>query len=106
MTDPRDLAGDESAGLSQAAGTLIAGKARATVRSLLLSQEHRYEKTLERASEWRQASILPARHMPRCLPLVTWVVFSVIQGLPESSAMAVTEIERGGVINHPVFFLS
>lgn len=40
------------------------------------------------------------------LPLMTWVVFSVIQGLPESSAMAVTEIERGGVINHPVFFLA
>lgn len=40
------------------------------------------------------------------LPLMAWVVFSVIQGLPESSAVAVTEIERGGVINHPVFFLA
>lgn len=40
----------------------------------------------------------PFYQPPTCLgvcqlPLMTWGVFSVIQGLPESRAMAVTEIE-------------
>lgn len=36
----------------------------------------------------------PATCLGVCqLPLMTWVVFSVVQGLPESRAMAVTEIE-------------
>lgn len=49
VTDPGYPARDEPAGLPQAAGTLMAGKERATVRSLLLSHEQRYQETRERA---------------------------------------------------------
>lgn len=39
------------------------------------------------------------------LPLMTWGVLSVIQGLPEIRASAVTETLFGSMISHPIFCL-